>query len=67
MRALRRRLKPELRLFYDIANTASAFGRLDNKIRLTWGLDELPLSVTTLDAYVRRAQQLRTRASDRAT
>jgi hypothetical protein len=54
--ALRRRLRPELRLFHDVGQAATSYVKLHNKIRLLWHVNELPRTLNELDSYAVRAQ-----------
>jgi len=56
--ALRRRVKPELRLSYDLVETATSCMKLENKIRLLWDIDRLPESVKHLTVYAERSRAL---------
>ena len=56
--AIRRRLTPELRLFHDIAQAATAYSRLHNQIRLLWNVAPLPDSVLDLNDIDRRLRDL---------
>jgi hypothetical protein len=56
--ALRRRLRPELRLFHDVAQAATSCVKLENKIRLLWHVNELPRTIQELNSYAERSRIL---------
>jgi hypothetical protein len=56
--ALRRRLRPELRLFHDIAQAATACSQLHNEIRLLWNVAPLPDSIHELNKIHNRVRNL---------
>jgi hypothetical protein len=58
VKALRRRLKPELRLFYDVASAATSCMKMENRIRLLWDVDQLPASIGDLAGYVERSRAI---------
>jgi len=56
--ALRRRVRPDLRLFHDVSETAASCTRMENRIRLLWGIDALPPSILELNMHAERLSRV---------